>query len=104
MQPLGSNWWSNWEHPSEEPGRFSFQRPHQAALASSSKSGRASQVAQSVKNLPAIQETWVQSQGREVPLEWQPTPVFLPGKSHGQRNLVGYSLKLETFKIEEPSL
>ena len=23
----------------------------------------------------------------------QPTPVFLPGKSHGQSNLVGYSLK-----------
>ena len=23
--------------------------------------------------------------------EWQPTPVFLPGKSHGQRSLVGYS-------------
>ena len=23
--------------------------------------------------------------------EWLPTPVFLPGKSHGQRNLVGYS-------------
>ena len=23
--------------------------------------------------------------------KWQPTPVFLPGKSHGQRNLVGYS-------------
>ena len=23
--------------------------------------------------------------------EWQPTPVFLPGESHGQRNLVGYS-------------
>ena len=22
---------------------------------------------------------------------WQPTPVFLPGKSHGQRSLVGYS-------------
>ena len=22
---------------------------------------------------------------------WQPTPVFLPGESHGQRNLVGYS-------------
>ena len=22
---------------------------------------------------------------------WQPTPVFLPGKSHGQRNLAGYS-------------
>ena len=23
--------------------------------------------------------------------KWQPTPVFLPGKSHGQRILVGYS-------------
>ena len=23
--------------------------------------------------------------------KWQPTPVFLPGKSHGQRNQVGYS-------------
>ena len=23
--------------------------------------------------------------------EWQPTPVFLAGKSHGQRSLVGYS-------------
>jgi len=24
---------------------------------------------------------------------WQPIPVFLPGKSHGQRNLAGYSPK-----------
>ena len=23
--------------------------------------------------------------------EWQPTPVSLPGESHGQRSLVGYS-------------
>ena len=23
--------------------------------------------------------------------EWQPTPVFLPGKFHGQRSLAGYS-------------
>jgi len=23
--------------------------------------------------------------------QWQPTPVLLPGKSHGQRSLVGYS-------------
>ena len=31
--------------------------------------------------------------GQEDPLEreWQLTPVLLPGKSHGQRNLVGYS-------------
>ena len=24
--------------------------------------------------------------------KWQPIPVFLPGESHGQRGLVGYSL------------
>ena len=23
--------------------------------------------------------------------QWHPTPVFLPGESHGQRSLVGYS-------------
>ena len=23
--------------------------------------------------------------------KWQPTPVFLPGKSHGQKSLAGYS-------------
>ena len=34
-----------------------------------------------------------QSLGREDPLEEgiQPAPVFLPGESHGQRSLVGYS-------------
>ena len=25
--------------------------------------------------------------------KWQPTPVFLPGESHGQRSLAGYSLR-----------
>ena len=25
--------------------------------------------------------------------KWQPTPVFLPGESHGQRSLVGYNPK-----------
>ena len=50
-------------------------------------------VAQLVKNLPAVQETWVRSLGWEGSLEkeWQPTPVSLPGKSHGQRSLVGCS-------------
>ena len=30
---------------------------------------------------------------RKIPWRraWQPTPVFLPGESHGQRSLVGYS-------------
>ena len=33
--------------------------------------------------------SWV----RKIPWrgKWQPTPVFLLGKSHGQRSLVGYS-------------
>ena len=46
-----------------------------------------------VKNLPAMCETQVQSLGQEDPLEEEmaPTPVFLPGKSHGQMSLVGYS-------------
>ena len=54
---------------------------------------RASLLAQMVKNLPAMQETQVQSLGQEIPWrrEWLPTPVFLPGESHGQRSLVGYS-------------
>ena len=36
---------------------------------------------------------WVRSLGQEDPLEkeWQPTPVFLPGISYGQRNLAGYN-------------
>ena len=33
------------------------------------KEDQASLVAQTVKNLPAMQETWVQSLGREDPLE-----------------------------------
>ena len=45
---------------------------------------RASLVAQMVKNLPAMQKTQVGSRGQEGPLEkgWQPTPVFLPIKTH----------------------
>ena len=40
-----------------------------------------------------IQEMRVLSLDQEDPLEkeMQPTPVFLPGKSHGQRRVVGYS-------------
>ena len=51
-----------------------------------------------VKNLPAMlemwQELWVRSLGQEDPLEEEmaTTPIFLPGKSHGQRNLAGCSL------------
>ena len=49
-----------------------------------------------VKNLPAnardvrdMFDPWV----RKIPWKraWQPTPVFLPGESHGQRSQAGYS-------------
>ena len=40
-----------------------------------------------------MQETWFDPWVRKIP--WrrkrQPTPVFLPGKSHGPRSLVGYN-------------
>ena len=46
-----------------------------------------------VKNLPAMQETWVWSLGQEDPLEKEMAThsIFLPGESQGQRSLVGYS-------------
>ena len=46
-----------------------------------------------VKNLPAMQETWVQSLGGKNLLEQgiANTPVPLPGEFHGQRCLAGYS-------------
>ena len=48
---------------------------------------------QMVKNLSAMQETEVRSLCWEDPLEKEmaTTPVFLPGESHGQKILVGYS-------------
>ena len=53
-------------------------------------------LAQLVKSLPAMQETRAQSLSLEDPLEKEmatppPAPVFLPGESHGQRSLGGYS-------------
>ena len=65
------------------------------------------------KNLPAVQElqeTQVRSLGQEGPWKraWQPTPVFLPGESHGQRILVGYSpgghQELDTTEVTARSL
>ena len=60
-------------------------------------SAGASQVVLVVKNLPACAGD-PRYLGSISGLErfpwrrkWQPTPVFLPGKSHGQRSLVGYS-------------
>ena len=55
-----------------------------------------SQVVLVVKNLPANARdardvgstSWV---GKTPWRKWQPTPIFLLEKSHGQRSLVGYS-------------
>ena len=46
-----------------------------------------------VKNLPAKREMRVPPRGQEAPWrrKWPPTPVFLPGESHGRRSLQGYS-------------
>ena len=53
--------------------------------------GRASLVAQTVKSLSAVWEIRLRSLVGKIPWrrKWQPTP--LPGESHGQRGLVGYS-------------
>ena len=48
---------------------------------------RASLVAQRLKHLPAMRETWDRSLGWEDPLETE-----MAGESHGRRSLVGYSL------------
>ena len=64
-----------------------------------------------VKNLPAIRETYIGM----IPYrrKWQPTPVFLPRESHGQRSVVGYSprdckeldsTEQLTHKLEDMSL
>ena len=49
--------------------------------------GLVSLVAQTINNLPAMQETWEDPWRRK----WQPTPVFLPEKSHGRKSLAGHS-------------
>ena len=50
-------------------------------------------MAEAVKNLPAMQETQVQSLGWEDPLEKKMATHsnIFAGKLHGQRSLVGYS-------------
>ena len=54
---------------------------------SSLKAQTVKNVAQTVK--PAMRGTWV----GKIPWRrvWPPTPVFLPGESHGQSSLMGYS-------------
>ena len=46
-----------------------------------------------VKSQPVMQETKFDPGIGKIPWrrKWQPTPVSLPGKFHGQRSLAGYS-------------
>ena len=65
-------------------------------------------MAQMAKNLPAMQDTWVGSLVGKIPWrrKWLPTPVFLPGESHGQRSLAGCGLwgRKESNKTEQLTL
>ena len=77
---LGS-WGRSWERRGYQSWRYYYVLP------------RTSLVVQTIKRLPAMRETQVWSLGRKDPWrrKWQPTPVSLPGESHGWRSLVGYS-------------
>ena len=50
-------------------------------------------MAQMTENLPTVRRPSFDSWVEKIPWrrERQPTPVFVPGESHGQRSLVGYS-------------
>ena len=94
-----------WEIPrTEEPGRFTvhgvtkswtwlsdFTSLSFSGLGSSQHPCRGFPGSSVVKNQPA-KETQVPSLGQKIlwRRKCQLTPVFLPGKSHGQRSLVGY--------------
>ena len=78
-----------------------LRTPWESLTAASSSLGRGfpgSAVVRICLPLQEMQETWVQSLGRRSSGEGpasvflkQPAPVFLCGKSHGQRSLAGYS-------------
>ena len=90
----------------QEKGGFSTKESQSEPAASPKQNARKQvakasprcqhQVALEVKNPPANAgdmrcrfDPWV----RKIPWrqKWQPPPVFLPGKSHGQRSPAGYS-------------
>ena len=62
----------------------------------------ASLVTQTVKNLPAMQKTQVQSLDWADPLEKEMAtpPVFLPGESYGRRSLAGYIQSMGSQSVQ----
>ena len=100
-------WWAvySWDLPLSCP-RLLDQCCNQTSVASLGKPtpvssplwsilgvSRSSQVAQTVKNLPTVWESQVQSPGQEDPLEKGMANHFsiLAWEPHGQRSLAGYS-------------
>ena len=62
----------------------------------------ASLVAQTVKNLPAMQETWVPALGREDPLEKGTAThsTILAWRSPWTESLAGYSLRGHRVRLD----
>ena len=58
-------------------------------MAASSGAGGKESACQCTKHETCGFDSWIQKNPWRR--AWQPTPVFLPGESHGQRNQAGYS-------------
>ena len=59
-------------------------------------------MAQTEKNPPEMQETWVESLGWKIPWKkaWQPTPVFFPGESTWTEELRGLK-SMESQRVRQ---
>ena len=83
-----SHKWQSWDSNPDLTGQVIFILFHTL-----SSVFWASLVAQTVRNLPAIQETQIQFLGQEDPLEkgMATHSISLHGEFHGQRSLAGYN-------------
>ena len=82
----GSSQPREWTQVSLIARQILYLLSHQGSIEQLHFHFRASLVAQKIKHLPAMWETWIWWRRK-----WQPIPVLLPGISHGWRSLVGYS-------------
>ena len=93
LELFGPSWRSLTQNGSKVIFITLFQALTGIRIISSLIATGASLVAQMVKRLHTMQKTRVHPWVGKIPWrrKWQPTPVFLPGKFHGLRSLVGYS-------------
>ena len=87
----GAAWWADVYRVAQSRTRLK-QLNSSNSLYASTFENRTSQVAQWLRTCLLNRcefDHWI----GKIPWsrKWQPTPVFLPGKFHGQRSLVGYS-------------